>query len=566
MAGKIRITSTAFPSGSNKTIQYNDNGYFGGGAQLFWDKVNDRLGLGTSTPGLRLEISSGIGINLTPALQLTKPVNGSGSATGITFKATSDSAAKGGIFFEQKGIGYGRGNLHFALNNNEDASEVALADTAVTINHLGKVGVNTSTLNETLSVGGAIRLGTSALTNAGTIRWNGTNFQGYSGAAWVNLDSVTGLWTDVGTYYRPNNVVNSGNTGVRIHDAGYSLLGQVAPTTGNNFGGGSCIDGTVLRINDGNVGTPTANGTVPLWVKRYTNKNGTDWGCGAAYFGTVKTGGTNPLHNVVIDTYCSGGSVPTAHGVLGCLLSHLKNDVITGSQQDIHNMQIITYTPSNNYNSVHDCVVIDLLNRYGSKGWKDFYVDGWTCGLTISNESASAYHNSCALAICRAGTAGKWYIGLDIGEIAYDAGVAKGEAIRFRTETYSANVVCMRADGTLSLRAGGEIVAYQTNSIKFKTGTPAAPTTRIEFTSGGSLRLNNNTAISFKDSGSVNRDGFALDANNDWWTMSNGRYACIGANCSQTNPVLIRINGTNNCQLIRSPDIDSAGKHYVTLV
>lgn len=454
-------------------------------------------------------------------------------------------------------------------------------DPALSVDAEGDVGIGTATpatsaLLDLTATTKALLLSrmTTAQKNAltavnGMVVYDSTlnKFQKYENGSWQDTGGAgSSIWTDEGAYYRPNNVTNSGNTGFRIYDAGSSLLGQVAPTTGNNFGGGSCTDGTVLKINHGNVGNPTADGQVPLWVKRYTNRSGTDWGCGAAYFGAVKTGGTNPLHTLVLDTYCSGGSIPQAHGVLGCLLSHLKNDAITGVQEDIHNMQLITYTPSNDYNSVHDCVAIDLLNRFGSKGWKDFYANGWTCGLSVSNESASAYHNSCAMAICHAGTAGKWYIGIDIGEIAYDAGVAKGEAIRFRTATYDANAVCMRADGALSLRAGGETIVYQTNSIKFKTGTPAAPTTRLEFTSGGNIRLNNATEISWKDNGGVSRACMAMDANNDWWSMSNGRYACIGANCSQANPVLIRINSTNNCQLIRSPDTDSNGKHYVTLV
>jgi hypothetical protein len=682
MAGSITITADNVPGGSDKQVQYNDNGVLAGAAQLFWDKANDRLGIGDSTPAQQLSITKcmemlvcsgsgvgvlykganrfmhdykapsadgfniflgedagnfsmapggsswyasynvGIGYNALNALTigysnmaigynalsaLTSGIHNSGvgvetlcrNATGshnvaIGSRAglgiASQSIAKNVLIGYKAGyalgtngngnicIGYQAGDnittgatniiIGYNLNALVAAGDNQLNIGSLIFGDLGatkKVGVNTSTLNETLNVGGAIRLGTSALTNAGTIRWTGADFEGYTGAAWASLTSAVGLWTDAGTYYRPNNVTNSGNTGVRIYDAGYTGLGQVSPTTGNNFGGGSCTDGTVLRVNHGNVGSPTADGKVPLWVKRYTNKNGTDWGCGAAYFGSVKTAGTNPIHTVVIDNYCSGGSVPQAHGVLGCLLSHLKNDAVTGVQEDIHNMQLITYTPSNDYNSVHDCVAIDLLNRYGSKGWKDFYANGWTCGLSVSNESASAYHNSCGFALCRAGTAGKWYIGIDLGEIAYDAGVAKGEAIRFRTGTYDANAVCMRADGALSLRAGGETIVYQTNSIKFKTGTPAAPTTRMEFTATGNIIFNNNAQITFKDSGAVNRTGFALDTNNDWWTMSNGRYACIGADCSQSNPVLIRINGSNNQQLLRSADTDGAGRHYVTV-
>lgn len=38
------------PAGSNGEIQFNDSGSFGADSQMFWDKVNKRLGLGTSSP------------------------------------------------------------------------------------------------------------------------------------------------------------------------------------------------------------------------------------------------------------------------------------------------------------------------------------------------------------------------------------------------------------------------------------------------------------------------------------------------------------------------------------
>ena len=66
-------------------------------------------------------------------------------------------------------------------------------------------------------------------------------------------------------------------------------------------------------------------------------------------------------------------------------------------------------------------------------------------------------------------------------------------------------------------------------------------------------------------------------ANTDWITAlhvsnlnnihvgSAGAEVIIGENSSNGNPVLIRINDTNNQRLVRSSDTDSAGKHYVTL-
>jgi hypothetical protein len=57
MAGKLFISSRGTPGGSDKQVQYNDGGLFGGAAQLYWDKANNRLGLGDSTPAKQLSIT-----------------------------------------------------------------------------------------------------------------------------------------------------------------------------------------------------------------------------------------------------------------------------------------------------------------------------------------------------------------------------------------------------------------------------------------------------------------------------------------------------------------------------
>jgi hypothetical protein len=382
--------------------------------------------------------------------------------------------------------------IGYDLNALVAASDYQLSIGGVIFGDLGatkRIGINTSTMNETLNVGGAIRLGTSALTNAGTIRWTGADFEGYMGAAWKSL-TATGLWTDAGTYYRPNNVTNSGNTGVRIYDAGNTRLGQVAPTTGNNFGGGS-TDGTVLKVNHGNNGSPTVSVHPPLWVKRYYNYAGATWNAGAAYFGAVKKSGQGSLHTVQIDTHCEGGDVPAAGGVLSCLLSHLKNDSCVGSAMDVHNMQIITYLPSNAYSSVCASVMVDLNNRRASEGWLDDYVDKWSCGIRVANESSAAYDNSCAYSIGSGSGGGKWYTGYQVSQIAYDGLLNKGEGIFFKTTTFDANAVCMRAEGILTLQGGNNIDSYAgtNNWFIWYNGRPNSRNKRMELTDAGNLNL-----------------------------------------------------------------------------
>ena len=47
----------------------------------------------------------------------------------------------------------------------------------------GNVGIGTQSPVENLDVAGGINIGTTTSTNAGTLRWTGTDFEGYNGSA-----------------------------------------------------------------------------------------------------------------------------------------------------------------------------------------------------------------------------------------------------------------------------------------------------------------------------------------------------------------------------------------------
>jgi len=56
----------------------------------------------------------------------------------------------------------------------------------------GNVGIRTTTPLEALDVNGGVRIGNTGSTNAGTIRWTGTDFEGYDGSGWKSLTDTGG--------------------------------------------------------------------------------------------------------------------------------------------------------------------------------------------------------------------------------------------------------------------------------------------------------------------------------------------------------------------------------------
>lgn len=133
----------------------------------------------------------------------------------------------------------------------------------------GNVGIGTTAPTELLDVNGGIRLGTTSGSNAGTIRWDGTNFSGYNGSAWVNFvpdPPASGACDTVSTYstagtYAYTVPASFGTITVRLWGAGGGGGGSHssgAGTTGAT-GGNSTISSLGLFASGGSGGAPGSN-------------------------------------------------------------------------------------------------------------------------------------------------------------------------------------------------------------------------------------------------------------------------------------------------------------------
>jgi hypothetical protein len=90
---------------------------------------------------------------------------------------------------------------------------------------------------ERLDVGGAVRLGTTGGANAGTIRWTGTDFEGYDGGTWLSLTSTGG------------GALPAGSLGQTIrHNGSDWVASSLLYNNGDRIGIGTTIPSAELEI------------------------------------------------------------------------------------------------------------------------------------------------------------------------------------------------------------------------------------------------------------------------------------------------------------------------------
>lgn len=138
------------------------------------------VGIGTLSPNdpLTVESSDAVGIRF----------NGSASAwAGIYTNATQSSG--------RPQFGYTRGSVLKASTyvDTDDTWKLYMnGSVRLTVKPDGTVGIGMTAPLERLDIAGAIRIGTAAGTNAGTMRFSGGDFEGYDGSMWKSLTATGG--------------------------------------------------------------------------------------------------------------------------------------------------------------------------------------------------------------------------------------------------------------------------------------------------------------------------------------------------------------------------------------
>ncbi|UCF04685.1 MAG: hypothetical protein JSV33_12270 [bacterium] len=105
----------------------------------------------------------------------------------------------------------------------------------------GNVGIGTIDPIEKLDVTGAVRIGNTAFSNTGTIRWTGADFEGYDGATWLSLTAGGSGSLPPGT---------SGQT--LRHNGADWVANTFLYNDGSNIGVGTTTPNAPLNIAGGN--------------------------------------------------------------------------------------------------------------------------------------------------------------------------------------------------------------------------------------------------------------------------------------------------------------------------
>ncbi|MGE0635879.1 MAG: beta strand repeat-containing protein [Bacteroidia bacterium] len=164
------------------------------------------------------------------------------------------------------------------------------------------VGVDVASPVEKLDVLGAIRIGTTSNTNAGTIRWNSPNFQGYDGTQWINFGGGTltgsGTATRVAFWSGTSALSSSANL---YWDNTNSRLGVGITTPLGVLSAGSTMGNKVLAYDDGTsaAGLGIQSGVLQMFTSNNTSNIVFGYGSSGSFTENVRFMGTG---NVGIGT------------------------------------------------------------------------------------------------------------------------------------------------------------------------------------------------------------------------------------------------------------------------
>jgi hypothetical protein len=276
------------PGGADTQVQFNDGGVLGGAAQLFWDKANNRLGIGTASPEQKLHVANA-GV-IVGDFQST-------DNNAVQLRLRTESTNRRVVAMD--GSGNQESQIIFNDNGAFEFVGPTIGDQRLTILSSGNVGIGTNAPSTPLEVVGTVKAASGLVWSANGstatsrslllenfddtanangvdigVKLGGTEFQGLS---WVQESA----WTSSSAAADKDAMLQLGvlndNTpanSIYVRASGNVGIGVVSPAAKLDVGGGvkigdhaTCTGGThngTLRFNSGNLELCTSSGWVTL--------------------------------------------------------------------------------------------------------------------------------------------------------------------------------------------------------------------------------------------------------------------------------------------------------------
>lgn len=305
----------SLPAGSTGQVQFNNANAFAADAAFFWDNTNKRLGLGTTTPGIRLDVTGGIWTST------------AGSGRNAFYDLAGGTIAAGSSLYSYGYICTGNaaggcnGASGVVLGPANTSAAVNITNSGNTFFNGGNVGIGTNapSASAKLEVANGYIYSTNAEASAGTLR---------VGAAWA----MPGLYVETaskdlmlgtasgGIRFRPSGsdkmyITAGGNVGIGNTSAAYPLdVTGAARISGVLYGGGATstygsmtIDGAKngwSGINFKNGGTNIKTFMIQPSYSGVFNQadNAWDW----LWTNGTLSNGTVPAANIGAGTFSDG--------------------------------------------------------------------------------------------------------------------------------------------------------------------------------------------------------------------------------------------------------------------
>jgi hypothetical protein len=212
-AGRV-LTSDAAGAGTWQTPASNPDADWTIAGSDMYSAVSGKVGIGTTTPGYKLQVSQ----NSTGALAYPLKVENAGpstngTATGILFKVDSgeNTRGKGAIVYEQTDT-WNRGDFHILQSRaTATTAPASLADAVLTIKNSGRVGIGTKLPGAKLEV-------RDSVSTMGAVQ--ALNNMRASGVGLLAAGNDEGPWTNLNGCGIAGTGLKWGVQGVAVKDSG----------------------------------------------------------------------------------------------------------------------------------------------------------------------------------------------------------------------------------------------------------------------------------------------------------------------------------------------------------